>query len=132
MPVVRRLTGVYDADGSLRGELAYVVGRALGRRHCSLCDITHGRVREKEAWRACRDGLPVPFETVHLDERSAEVRVASDGSAPCVLAHTDTGLSVLVGAAALEACGGDPQRLVDLLEAAVVARGLSWAPGACG
>lgn len=127
MPVVRRLIGVYDADGSLRGELAYVVGRALGRRHCSLCDITHGRVREKEAWRACRTGLPVPFETVHLDERSAQVRAASDGAAPCVLAQIDSGLSVLVGTPALEACGGDPQRLVEALEAAVAAQGLSWA-----
>jgi hypothetical protein len=126
MPVVRRLTGVYDADGSLRGEVAYLVGRALGRRHCSLCDITHGRVREKEAWRSCRDALPVPFETVHLDERSAQVRAASDSSVPCVLAHTDTGLSVLVGSSTLEACEGDPQRLIDSLEAAVAAQGLSW------
>ncbi len=38
---VVRLIGVYDADGTLRGELGYWVGARLGRRHCSLCDITH-------------------------------------------------------------------------------------------
>jgi hypothetical protein len=126
MTVIRSLIGVYDADGSIRGELAYVVGRALGRRHCALCEITHGRVRESEQWPACREGLPVPFEAVHLDERSAAVRAASDGRAPCVLAQTDGGLSVLVGAAELEACVGDPRRLVAALEAAAAAGELSW------
>ena len=127
MPVVRRLIGVYDADGSLRGELRYVVGRALGRRHCPLCDITHGRVREKEAWRSCREGLPVPFDAVHLDERSADVRAASQGAGSCVLAQTDDGLSILLDTAALESCEGVPQRLVDAVGDAVSARGLAWA-----
>ena len=40
-----RLIGVYDANGTLSGELAYWIGARLGRRHCSLCDITHGSVR---------------------------------------------------------------------------------------
>ena len=37
-----RLVGVYDADGTPWGEVAYWVGARLGRRHCSLCEITHG------------------------------------------------------------------------------------------
>ena len=32
--------GVYDADGGLLGELAYLTGRILGIAHCALCDIT--------------------------------------------------------------------------------------------
>jgi hypothetical protein len=39
---VVRLVGVYDADGTPRGEIAYWVGARLGRTHCALCDITHG------------------------------------------------------------------------------------------
>jgi hypothetical protein len=112
---VLRLTGVYDANGSAAGELSYLIGRSLGVRHCALCDITHGRLREKEAWRAARRRLPVPVTAVHLDERDADERAASEGRAPCVLAHTADGVDVLLGPGELEACAGDPERLVDAL-----------------
>jgi hypothetical protein len=36
---VIRLIGVYDADGGLRGEIAYLAGK-LGGHHCSLCDVS--------------------------------------------------------------------------------------------
>jgi hypothetical protein len=112
---VTRLTGVYHAKGSLTGEFAYVVGKALGTAHCALCDITHGRLRQKAAWRECRDALPVPFEAVHLDERSPEVRLATEGRTPCVVAHTPEGIEMLVDADELERCAADPQRLATLI-----------------
>lgn len=108
---VTRLTGVYQADGSLIGELRYVVGTVFGQAHCSLCDITHGRVRQKAAWRDERDRLPVPFRAVHLDERTPEEVEASDGHTPCVLAHSTEGISVLLGPQDLDACGGEPAAL---------------------
>jgi len=67
-----RLVGVYRAEGSLRGEIAYVVGKLLGTAHCALCDITHSPVRRKAAWDRMAAGLGVPFELVHLDERDAD------------------------------------------------------------
>jgi hypothetical protein len=109
--VITSLTGVYHADGSLIGELRYLVGSRLGRAHCSLCDITHGALREKAAWRAERDRLGVPFRAVHLDERTPEERAASDGRTPCVLAHGPDGIRVLLGPDELEACAGDPAAL---------------------
>jgi len=124
--VVRSLTGVYHANGTLTGELAYVVGKALGRSHCALCDITHGTFREKATWRECRDGIPVPFETVHLDERSDVVRAATDGWTPCVVAVTDDGVVRLLGPDDLEAVGSEPAVLVDAVERAVDGAGLSW------
>lgn len=121
------LTGVYHAEGTLRGELAYVVGKALGRAHCALCDITHGTVRERPEWKACRAGLPVPFATVHLDERSPEVAAATDGWTPCVVAHTADGQIVrLLGPDDLEACGKDPAAMVAAVERAADGTGLTW------
>ena len=124
---VRSLTGVYHADGGVRGELAYVVGKAIGRAHCALCDITHGRFSERDEWRACRAGLPVPFATVHRNERTPEVAAATDGWTPSVVAHTDGGVVRLLGPADLEACGADPAALVAALERAVDDAGLRWA-----
>lgn len=128
MAVVRRLIGVYDANGSLRGEVAYTVGKILGRKHCSLCDITHGwSPVEKRASRACRAGLPVPFDLVHLDERAPDVLAASDGRTPVVLAETDDGLVELVGREVLVTLDGEPAALVSAIEAAVGTHALEWA-----
>lgn len=124
---VRRLVGVYDADGSLRGELTYWIGARLGRAHCALCDITHGSVREKDGWKRCRAGLPVPFDAYHRDDQPAEVRAALRGTYPAVVAETDRGIDLLLGPAELEACDGEPKRLVAAIEQAVVAAGLTWA-----
>lgn len=125
--IVRSLTGVYNADGGVRGELAYVVGRSLGRAHCALCDITHGRVSERSDWKACKAGMPVPFATVHRDERSTDVAEATDGWTPSVVAHTDGGVVRLLGPDELEACGGDPVALRGALEGAIEGAGLRWA-----
>lgn len=126
MSQLASLVGVYDANSTLTAEIAYWVGARLGRRHCALCDITHGAVREKASWKACRAGFPVPFETLHLDERDAALVDLTDGAAPCVVARTDGGDRILLGRVALEACEGDPERLVAAIEASVAELGLVW------
>jgi hypothetical protein len=119
---VTRLTGVYDAEGSLLGELRYVVGHALGRRHCALCEVTHGRLREKPAWREARERLPVPFTAVHLDEQDAAERAVAEGRTPCVLAHTSEGVELLLGPDEIATCRGEPGLLAEALQRALEQR----------
>ncbi|OWY62405.1 hypothetical protein B7486_58615 [cyanobacterium TDX16] len=127
MPTLRRLVGVYDADHTIRGELAYFVGARLGRAHCSLCDITHGLLREKGEWQRCRDGLPIPFDTFHRDDQPDEVRGAAGGAAPVVVAELDDGTwAVLLDGDRLEACDGSVDRLQEAVEAAIAEGGLAW------
>ena len=121
-----RLVGVYDADGSLRGELAYWVGARLGRSNCALCDITHGLVRERADWRACREGLPIPFDTFHRDDQPDTIRTALGGVAPAVVAETTTGIIVLLGSQQLAACAGSPDQLVTAIEEQLRQKGLEW------
>jgi hypothetical protein len=124
---IARLIGVYDADGSVMAELMYFVRARLGRAHCALCDITHGRVRERADWRATREQLPVPFVTFHRDDQPQAVRRAAGAVLPVVLAEsTDGALFVLVDRDGLAQCGGSPSRLVDAIQSAVTAVGLSW------
>jgi hypothetical protein len=120
------LVGVYDADSTLRGELAYWVGARLGRRHCSLCDITHGSIRRRPEWIACQAGLPMPFRTYHLNDRPDHIRLASDDHAPVVVAETDSGPVLMLTPAELEQCAGSADRLVDALERAAARLGLAW------
>jgi hypothetical protein len=121
-----RLVGVYDADSTLRGELSYWVGARLGRRHCSLCDITHGSVRQRPEWTACRVGLPVPFDTFHRNDQPDPVRATAGGQSPVVVAETDTGHVVLLDAATLDACHGSIDRLVEAIGQSAERLGLTW------
>lgn len=124
--VIRRLVGVYNADHTLTGELAYWVGARLGRRHCSLCEITHGLFSEKAEWKTCKAGLPIPFETFHRDDQPTSVREAMGGRTPVVVAVTDDGVVELLEATDLEHCQGNPQALIDAVENAALHLGLSW------
>jgi hypothetical protein len=122
-----RLVGVYDADSTLRGELSYWVGARLGRRHCSLCDITHGSLRQRPEWQTCRAGLPVPFDTYHRNDQPDTVRAAAHGQAPVVVAETDIGHLVLLTPAELDACNGSIDLLVEAIEQSAELHGLTWA-----
>lgn len=125
MAEVRRLIGVYDADGGLRGELAYVAGKLAGR-HCSLCDITHSPVRRRRAWDDYVAGLPVPFELLHRNERSEAVHAATDGHEPCVVADTSDGRVVMVLDSAQLDAAADVNGIAAALDTAFAARGLTW------
>ena len=124
MTAVRRFVGVYDADGTVRGELSYFFRAQLGRAHCALCDITHGNVRERRDWREARDALTVPFVTYHLNDQPPAVRAAAGGVAPVVVAETDDGVVVLLGPDDLESCEASPARLIDAVRHAAEERDL--------
>jgi hypothetical protein len=115
---VTRVVGVYDADGGLLGEAAYVLGKIRGTRHCALCDITHGRVRRKPAWDRMVAELGIPMDLLHLNEMPADVRqVVAACGAPVVLLRTAAGLRPLVVRAELDTLDGSVTRLGDLLRA---------------
>ena len=120
---IDRLVGVYHADGSLLGEVRYWVGARLGRAHCSLCEVTHGTFRARPEWRACAAELPVPFTTVHLDEREPALRDATEGRTPCIAARSGDGWFVLVTTDEIEACAGSPKALATTIGSALEASG---------
>ncbi|WTW93514.1 hypothetical protein OG216_09065 [Streptomycetaceae bacterium NBC_01309] len=121
---VRRLTGVCDADGGFRGELAYAIGKARGTAHCALSDLTHTGRRRRPDWDALLATLGVPFDVVHLNERDEAVVAASKGRTPCVLAHTDTGIVMLLGPDYLAAIGTNVLRFDQTMREAADAEAL--------
>ncbi len=123
---IERLVGVYDADSTVRGELAYWIGARLGRRHCSLCDITHGIFRERTEWAACQAGLPIPFDTFHRNDQPHDIRAAIGDHSPAVVAVTTSGVVRLLDRHGLDACNGSVDQLVEAIERAVVEAGLAW------
>lgn len=124
---VHEVIGVYDADGSLRGELAYALGKLTGQAHCALCDITHGTLRRRPGFDVACQRLGVPVTLLHRDEQPPDVAALTAGRTPMVVGRTDDGLVVLLSAADLERCERDPEALVDAALGAIAVLGLRLA-----
>jgi len=123
---VDRLSLVYDARGGIVGELAYAIGRARGTRHCALCGLTHGRVRERQEWRVLRTSLAVSVRAYHLNDQPDDVAAAAAGSAPAVVAHSGSDAVLLLDRPELERVGGELEQFRFALDAAIEDAGLAW------
>lgn len=119
------LIGVYDADGSLSGEVRYWIGARLGRTHCSLCEITHGLFREKSEWKQCRRELNAEFTTFHRDDAPADVLDACGHQLPVVVARRGNDLFVVLGPQELESLGGDVETFHTALVSACAQHGIA-------
>jgi hypothetical protein len=115
-PIVK-FVGVYDADGTIVGEVRYMIGKLFGTASCALCDLTHGtKLKGRDDYKACAAGLPVPVELFHRNDQPENVRTHTNGKLPCILAvHEDGSLALAVRRDALEACSKDVDKLGALL-----------------
>ena len=115
-PVVKFI-GVYDADGTIIGEVRYVVGKLLGTASCALCDLTHGtKLKGRDDYKACAASLPVPVELFHRNDQPDIVRSLTINNLPCIVAQREDGsLAIVIGAHDLEACNKDVDKLGVLL-----------------
>ena len=100
----KALWGVYNANGGIAGELAYVFGKIRGTMHCALCDITHATVSKKDEWKTLEDECTLPLHLVHLNEQPPELEAVTRGATPCIVAESNDGWSILINAEELEAC----------------------------
>jgi len=108
---VAKLIGIYNADGGLRGEIAYLFGHLVGTAECALCDITHSPLRKKKAWKEMEarlaDELGHEMVLRHRNETTEAEAKASAGREPCVLIEGDDGnLSMILDWNDLQASDG--------------------------
>ncbi|WP_419944312.1 hypothetical protein [Candidatus Poriferisodalis sp.] len=110
-----RFVGIYDADGSLAGELGYAFAKLTGRRRCALCDITHGwNPLGSRAWKqACADS-PVQLELVHRDKATAS-QLAAATALPAIVADDGEDWSEAMSRADIEACAGSVEQFLERL-----------------
>lgn len=114
--VPARFVGIYDADGTLSGELRYALGKLTGRSHCALCDITHGwnPTGSREWQRVCAAANP-DLELVHRDEASADHLAAAAALPSIVMRDGNHWIEALTRQDIAE-CDGSPDALVERLE----------------
>ena len=105
--VLTQYFAIYDADGSLAGELAYALGKLAGARRCALCDISHGwNPQGKAAWRTGAQ-LACGLQWLHRDEQTPAMAEYTRGRLPLVIAQTGDRFATLLDADGLAACDGD-------------------------
>ena len=101
------LYAIYDADGSLVGELRYLVDKFLRRANCALCDLSHGwHPAGKRAWRQ-RQGATTQLSWLHRDEVPHHVLVHVSESLPCIAMDTNGCVDILICKDQLARCEGD-------------------------
>ena len=101
------LYAIYDADGSLAGEIRYLVDKFLGRADCALCDLSHGwHPAGKRAWRQ-QQGATTQLTWLHRDEVPHHVLAHVSESLPCVATDTDGNVGILISKDELAGCEGN-------------------------
>lgn len=117
-----RLTFVYDADGTLTGELRYWFGTLVGAvEHCSLCDITHSRWGKRSDFARCAERIEVPISYLHRNDLDDTTRRLA-GQLPVVLGHRGHDTHVLLTAADLASLDGDVEAFERALNDAIARR----------
>ena len=80
-----RIVGIYNADGSILGELKFVASKVVGRSDCGLCDLTHGwNPFGKPSWKSACSASNIEIELVHRNELTEDQRKAA-GELPAVI-----------------------------------------------
>jgi hypothetical protein len=114
------LIGIYNADGGLRGELAYVFGHLIGVKSCSLCDISHSPIKKKASFKELEKHLleehRILVRMIHLNERNERETQASEGREPCMLLeYPDQSISMFLDSTDLKALSGRVSSLKKLI-----------------
>jgi hypothetical protein len=113
-----RLVFVYDADGTLAGELKYYFGSLIGRAHCSLCDVTHTKVGRRRAFQLCVEQLPTTIDYFHRNDVPDDVRAVTNDRWPAVVGRYQGGeVRVLLNRDELNGIDGDVDRFSKALHA---------------
>ena len=103
--------GIYNADGTILGEISYAAKKLFGRGSCALCDITHGWTGRRRDFDTTCNSAGIEWTLLHRDEATPE-QLAAAGPLPAVLAERQGTWKLVLGPSELDECDGDPDALV--------------------
>jgi hypothetical protein len=119
---IERLVFVYDADGTLAGELRYWFGTLFGAEHCSLCDLTHTRWGRRGDFARCAEALGLPIDYFHRNDVPPQVAAVTPAWPAVVGVDSSGGTHLLLGRELLADVHGDMAAFERLLRNALVQR----------
>ena len=87
---------IYNAEGSIFGELKYLYNKFIRDIKCSMCDITHNTLSEKREWKKRCTASSLKIECLHLDELPKDIENLVTGNTPCVVAKTNSTNEIII------------------------------------
>jgi len=113
---MQEVVGIYNADGTIGGELSYAFAKLARRGSCELCDVTHGwNPLGKRSWKAAVEQSDLNLTFIHRDEALPE-QLAAAGQLPAVVMSSDDGWQVIMTNSEFAEFKSDPGALIDEIE----------------
>ena len=117
---ITKIIGIYHADSGVVGHLRYAFDKVARGDGCTLCDISHGLLREKTDFDACKKSLGIPMEMIYRNQLPPPLARHLGGQTPAVVGALSTGAyRTLLGPPALAEAEGDVFAFRTALEAAL-------------
>ncbi len=106
---MKEIVCIYNANGGLMGEVAYLCKKIAGKSHCDLCDISHGyNPLGKKEWKMLADKFPLPVNTYHINEAPAKALEVAGYRFPVVLYRVGDDYEVVMRESELKECKKSP------------------------
>lgn len=113
---MQKIIAIYNANGSLLGEMRYVFEKVFFQKHCALCDITHGMsYKAKSTWLEQVESFAIPIETLHLDQINENIRQVVVDKVPCRVMVEGDSINIVMSNEELQACDSDPHLFFERL-----------------
>tara|TARA_B110000444_G_C18514979_1_gene443984 strand:+ start:66 stop:440 length:375 start_codon:yes stop_codon:yes gene_type:complete len=96
MIIIKKIICIYNANGTLKGELKYIYNKLFKNIKCSMCEITHNTFMFKKKWDERCSGFNYKIECLHLDELPKDIKELVTDNAPCVVAQTNSSNIILL------------------------------------
>jgi len=97
---LKKLIFVYNADSGKLNALMDSLQKVVNPSSysCKLCELTHGAMEEKKAWKNFRENLDLETEFFHKNEfqKLFASKFGHKFEFPIILAQTDKGLEVFL------------------------------------
>ena len=111
-----KIVGIYNAKGTIGGEIAYVLKKLMGQGSCALCDISHGwNPFGKASWKSACEASPLELKMLHLEEAS-ETQLQAAGQLPAFIVEHEGRWGILMTAEEIQNWTGNPKGLLLALE----------------
>ena len=107
---------VYDADGSLLGELNYLYKKIFQNFSCSMCDITHNFITTKKKWKTGVQNCKYDISTYHLDDQPTLIKETTLNNTPCVVKVEGGSSSILISNDELKTIDGNVGSFFSLID----------------
>ena len=111
-----QLICVYDADGSLLGELSYLWKKTFRSFKCSMCDISHNLITTKKKWKTEVQNCKYDISTYHLDDQPTLIKETTQNNTPCVVKVESGSSSILISNDELKIIDGNVDSFFSLID----------------